>query len=390
MRSAFNKLKPYFGKENMLGIYAVLLALHFLYYTVTSFTQFYPIRAYESGMGLITDIYLNVDDIYFKIIRIINYGGVLTALFLLFRKVIADLKKNDGDFSAAELLCCLISIFPAFTACRVFSNSYSSSVHFFIMILTLICVLLMFDGKKRTSVMIICAVCEFLYAGFIFTYFPAILLIYVYGKTSEKSSAKPKGKKAKQIKKDHFTVYLIIVVVLILALLLVLTPALNKGIRHLSAPMSDENDQIIFFDSIDNARRGEWNQDITLKFINYIAAVLPFFTLFSYVWIKAAKSDSSRSRFYLMCLLAELPAAAGVIFFRTVGLWMAGAALGQTLLMLTMVIKRDKAVSEILQGLYIKIKQKNSSVFLLLLLMFALACFFYEMEVFGIFGRNSV
>lgn len=395
LRSAFSKLKKLSGDENMLGICAALLILHLLYYIITSGDQYYLINPYEFGAGILTDLYMRAGIIAFKIIRAFTLAGALFVLFLFIRKILAKAEITADLFCTAKWFCLLLCVFPVFITGRVFSYSYTFSLQTVIIALTMICVMLLLDGKSRAGVLIICAVCELFYAGFIFTYFPAVLLILIYQNTAEISAA-PARKKSKKAGKNnnYFPIALFITAAVIFILLAVLTPALNKSLRTILSPVFDSNDQTVLYDSIDETRRGELNNIIQARRLDYIIAVLPFLGFFSYVLISAArlsgKESKMRSRWFLMCLCAQLPAVAGVLFFRKISLWLTGAVFCQVLLMMAMIYKNDKTLSGVLLRVYERIKQNKIYIFLIILFMIALCCCFYERGIYEIVRSNSV
>lgn len=382
LKALSEKIKQYFSQENKLGFFALMTAVNYIIYVCLTCRQTFVTDPFSFGEGMIYSLFKSMNDTVFTVVNAVIAAPVFSIYFLLIKKVYKSQSKSDG----ADLFLLTVSIFPLIFTGHIFS--LFSFSHLTVILLSCVNMYVLFSGKSRIITAILCAVSTFIFPPYIFTYFPAVLIYILYCGIAAESDKNVKKKKAV---KDSSWIFLTVICCVIFILLLIFTPTLNRSIRHTSTPLYGAVNQNIFYNSTGENLLGSWNIADTGRCLSYTAAALPFFALFIYIWFKAysktKKSAPALSHLFAGCIISLLPAAAGMIFFRTIGLWMVGALFSQVMILFTMLLKHDGTVKEILESIYSKLAVKKAYIFLFILITAAAACLFYKMEIYTIIMR---
>lgn len=380
----FNKLRKHF---NMIAIAAFLLLMHLLMCIFRNGSPIFILEPYDIGEKLLFSLYKRLGETVYHILFYLFLSVIFIAVFLLFRLICL---KDYGSFNANQAIryyVLLNCIFPFFIIGRIFS--YLNPEHSFALALYCVCVLLMVTKRYYIIIFSLCALCEFFYPDFIFTYFPAIVLIFIYDICIKSNTEVKKNLSRQKKQKSDFNksksksgITMPVIMCIIVVSVFIIDLILTKNVHSQSSAFIQDNttlDRTIFYDSIGEFRDGTWNSIIVATFLNYAFAVIPFLCFYTYIWIQALKKTSGKSRiFFYFCLFAEIPALTGLLLFRIVGLWIAGAIFSQTVLLSMLLLKQDKTIVQIMQPLSGQLKNKN--IFILLFTV-AEGCCFYEMEI---------
>lgn len=383
MKALSDKIKQYFSQENKLGFFALMTAVNYIIYVCLTYRPNFATDPFSFGEGLIYSLFKSMNGTVFAVVNAIIAAAVFAVYFLLIKTVYKNQSKSDG----ADLFLLTVSIFPLIITGHIFS--LFSFSHLAVILLSFVNMYALFSEKSRIITVILCAVSTFIFPPYIFTYFPAVLIYILYcgiGAVNDK-----KGRK-KETVKDNSWIAPTVICSAIFILLLIFTPTLNRSMRHIGLPLYGAVNQNILYDSTGENLLGSWNTADTGRCLSYTAAAFPFIMLFIYIWFKAyfktKKSDPELSHLFAGCIISLMPVAAGMMFFRNIGLWMVGALFSQVMILFTMILKRDGTVTEILESMYSKLAVKKAYVFLFILLTAAAACFFYTMEIYSLITRN--
>lgn len=383
LKALSDKIKQYFSQENKLGFFALMTAVNYIIYVCLTYRPNFATDPFSFGEGLIYSLFKSMNGTVFAVVNAIIAAAVFAVYFLLIKTVYKSQSKSDG----ADLFLLTVSIFPLFITGHIFS--LFSFSHLTVILLSCVNMYVLFSGKSRIITVILCAVSTFIFPPYIFTYFPSILIYILYCGIAAESNKNGKKKKAV---KDSSWILPTVICCVIFILLLLFTPSLNRSIRHVGTSLYGAVNQNILYDSTGENLLGSWNNADTGRCLSYTAAALPFLALFIYIWFKAysktKKSAPALSHLFAGCIISLLPAAAGMMFFRTIGLWMVGALFSQVMILFTMILKHDSSVMETLESMYSKLAVKKAYIFLFILITATAAYFFYSMEIYSLITRN--